>query len=323
VGGFRSSPHRLHYTFRERDPGLPPNGAELPPPPTRPADHTHPASLDNALQLGAACATAASDRRLLVPAAFNAFAAPRANSGGARLRASADVCNGEAAQSQRSNHALLGSSGVLLARVKGLDVRAMRRGTVPPGAGEPTARQRESVVTGRRAIMQGVARGGGGMAAGGLRSHLTRMGKRVLAPVQGLRALGAIMSDRPRSATLPAVFGDHPTAAAAAATAAAAAAAAGATKAGVVVKKGFSSLHSVQAGPDTNSFTVHDFGHVALGGPQRPSLESVPVRPGSNCSQNIRGVAFDSRDESFKCVEGRLQAILPGLKSCPLSASSP
>ena len=151
MGGFRSSPHRLHYTFRERDPGLPPNGAELPPPPTRPADHTHPASLDNALQLGAACATAASDRRLLVPAAFSAFAAPRANSGGARLRASADVCKGEEAQSQSSNHALLGSSGVLLARVKGLDVRAVRRGTVP--AVEPATRQRESDVPGRRATM--------------------------------------------------------------------------------------------------------------------------------------------------------------------------
>ena len=131
---------------RERDPSLPPNGAELPPPPTRPADHTHPASLDNALQLAAACATAASDRSLLVLAAFSAFAAPRANSGVARLRASADVCKGEEAQSQCSNHALLGSSGVLLARVKGLDVRAMRRGTVP--AVEPAARQRESNVLG-------------------------------------------------------------------------------------------------------------------------------------------------------------------------------
>lgn len=113
--------------------------------------HTHPASLDNALQLAAACATAASDRRLLVPAAFTAFAAPRANSGGARLRASADVCMGEAAQSQSSNHALLGSSGVLLARVKGLDARAMRLGAVP--AGEPAATPRESDVPGRRAIM--------------------------------------------------------------------------------------------------------------------------------------------------------------------------
>ena len=121
---------------------------------TRPADHTHPASLDNALQLAAACATAASDRRLLVPAAFAAFAAPRANSGGARLRASADVCAREGAQSQSqsSNHALLGSSGVLLARVKGLDTRAMLLGTVPP-AGEPAATLQESDVPGRRAIM--------------------------------------------------------------------------------------------------------------------------------------------------------------------------
>jgi len=136
---------------RERDPSLPPNGAELPPPPTRPADHTHPASLDNALQLAAARATAASDRSLLVPAAFSAFAAPRANSGVARLRASADVCKGEETQSQWSNHALMGSSGVLLARVKGLDLRAMRRGTV--SAREPAARQRETDVPGRRAIM--------------------------------------------------------------------------------------------------------------------------------------------------------------------------
>ena len=75
----------------------------------------------------------------MIPAAFSAFAAPRANSGGARLHASADVSKGEEAQSQWSNHALLGSSGVLLARVKGLDVRAMRRGAVP--AGEPPARQ--------------------------------------------------------------------------------------------------------------------------------------------------------------------------------------
>jgi hypothetical protein len=107
--------------------------------------------MDNALQLAAACATAASDGSLLVPAAFSAFAAPRANSGGARLRASADVCTREGAQSQWSNHALLGSSGVLLARVKGLDGRAMRRGTVPTG--EPPMRQRETDVPGRRAIM--------------------------------------------------------------------------------------------------------------------------------------------------------------------------
>jgi hypothetical protein len=58
---------------------------------------------------------------------------------------------GEAAQSQSSNHALLGSSGVLLARVKGLDARAMRLGAVP--AGEPAATPRESDVPGRRAIM--------------------------------------------------------------------------------------------------------------------------------------------------------------------------
>ena len=58
---------------------------------------------------------------------------------------------GEAAQSQLSNHALMGSSGMLLARVNGLDARAMRRGAVPaggmvvkegePGGGDMSARR--------------------------------------------------------------------------------------------------------------------------------------------------------------------------------------
>jgi hypothetical protein len=44
--------------------------------------------------------------------------------------------------------------------------------------------------------------GGGGMAADGVLSRLTRMGMGVLAPEEGLRALGAIMSDRPGPAAL-------------------------------------------------------------------------------------------------------------------------
>jgi hypothetical protein len=99
---------------------------------------------------------------------------------------------------------------------------------------------------------------------------------------------------------LPAVFGDVPAAAAAVAVAVAAAA----PKGGVVVKKDVPSLDSVQVGPDTNSVSLHDHGRVAWGGPQRPSLDSVLVRPGRICSQNIRRVAFNSRDEGSQCVEG-------------------
>ena len=78
---------------------------------------------------------------------------------------------------------------------------------------------------------------------------------------------------------LPAVFGDVPAAAAAVAAAVAAAA----PKGGVVVKKDVPSLDSVQVGPDTNSFSLHDLGRVAWGGPQRPGLDSVLVRPGRIC----------------------------------------
>ena len=52
-----------------------------------------------------------------------------------------DVCKLEGAQSQSSNHALMESSGVLLARVKGLDARAMRHGAV--AAGNPAATLQE------------------------------------------------------------------------------------------------------------------------------------------------------------------------------------
>ena len=52
-----------------------------------------------------------------------------------------DVCKLEGAQSQSSNHALMESSGVMLARVKGLDARAMRLGAV--AARSPAAKQQE------------------------------------------------------------------------------------------------------------------------------------------------------------------------------------
>jgi hypothetical protein len=115
--------------------------------------HTHPASLDNALQLAAACyvpppaaraavagtgAGAGGDQvegaSLMVPAGFAGYAAPaKSSSGAATLRATADVHGGGGGErgggggeSQSSSHALLGSSGVLLAHVKELEARRMR-----------------------------------------------------------------------------------------------------------------------------------------------------------------------------------------------------
>ena len=119
--------------------------------------HTHPASLDNALQLAAACyvpsssatASATSDggggagggASLMVPAGFRGYSAPTKNSSGATtLRATAEIHQEDGGsvegdgggatggrhapqgrKSQSSSHALLDSSGVLLARVKELE----------------------------------------------------------------------------------------------------------------------------------------------------------------------------------------------------------
>jgi len=173
--------------------------------------HTHPASLDNALQLAAACyvpPSAASidvaagvggagarehreagEATLMVPAGFRGYVAPSKNSSGAAtLRASAQVRRGsrgggagdttrgrhnlQGGKSQSSSHALLESSGMLLASVKELETRRVQAQNLG-------------------GILSGQQRAGAGAGAGAAR------------PAQGwVRGLGEEINDESAASSL-------------------------------------------------------------------------------------------------------------------------